>query len=233
VSRPIINVDLDGVIYPFTDVFAASNELHGRFGPNRATPSGVPLKIPALPVQFMGYDYQPVLGHTFSAPSTWNFWPEWGMTKGEWNTLFRRGVEYGMIWNEGIPYDGAVQFLWKLSEAEYHIRIVTKRLVHQFGHKYALKMTADWLDKNAVPYRSIAFLGDEEKYMYPAAALIDDNPEYVYDFVENVEGAIGFIPQKSWNRYYSYKPQTDNVFLVNDWDIMYDIIRSEIPIEEA
>lgn len=234
-SRPIINVDLDGVIYPFTDVLAASNELHGRFGPRRTDPlTGVTLLPNALPVGFNAALMNTPLGGTYPRPSEWNFWTQWGMTEGEWNMFFRRGVEYGTVWSEGIPYDGVVPFLWQLSDDEYHIRIVTKRLTHQFGHRKAINVTADWLDRYAIPYRSIAFLGDDEdKSSYPAHCLIDDNPEYVYDFVGQVEGSVGVVVHRNWNHHYTFNKLDPDVLIADDWASAYRFIRERIPAYET
>jgi 5'(3')-deoxyribonucleotidase len=117
-----------------------------------------------------------VLGRTLPEWTEWDVWDQWGIPKGAWKFLFRRGVEDGAIWLNGDPYPGAVEGLWALSDAEWHIRIVTNRLAHTFGHDIAVEHTVKWLKKNAVPYRSIAVIGyGDAKSNYKAVTLVDDS----------------------------------------------------------
>jgi 5'(3')-deoxyribonucleotidase len=179
-------------VYPFNLALAQFLELQGRIGPmgyeSQAGFSATPRKYGALLTSEESY---PV-------PTTWDFWEEWGMTKGDWMMAFRRGVEYGHIWTEEEPIEGAIDGLWRLSDAEYHIRLVTHRLNHPFGHRAALKSTADWLDKYAVPYRSVSFIGPESKRNYRGAGiLIDDSPVNLADWSEV---GVGVIFDQPWNQ---------------------------------
>lgn len=119
-------------------------------------------------------------------PRRWNVWEDWGMTFGEWNHWFRRAVEDGEVWGKGPMIPGARHYLWKLSDEGHHIRIVTDRLVHAFGHRAAVTATAQWLDDNNIPYRSLSFEGKKYLFASDNSVLIDDKPSNVNSFVYSV-----------------------------------------------
>ena len=196
-DRPIINIDLDGVVYPWSGVFA---QWVQKQEPTRQCPE----------------------------PTMWNFHEEWGMSCGEWMNSFRRGVEYDCIWVEGRPIFGAVDNLWKLSDAEYHIRLLTNRLVHPFGHRRAIAATAAWLDEWNVPYRSFAAISDEDKSHYDAACLVDDNLENVMEFV-GTTGHLGILFTTSSNRNGWPVDHSENLVRAESWQDVYDIIRERVP----
>lgn len=130
---------------------------------------------------------------------TWDFWDEWGITKGAWNFLFRQGVEEGAIWRSGRVIPGAIEALWQLSDDEKHIRLVTNRLAHSFGHDLAVEHTVRWLRDNAIPYRSLAVIGyGEQKSNYQALTLVDDSIENVNDWEMNMPGRAVLFDQP-WN----------------------------------
>lgn len=82
---------------------------------------------------------------------------------------------------------GASEGLWALSEAGVWIRIVTHRLVVNFGHARAVTDTVEWLDQDitlpdgavrkAIPYRDICFIG--EKVKVGCDIYVDDAPHNV------------------------------------------------------
>jgi len=129
----------------------------------------------------------------------WDAWKDWGITPAVWKRIFRSGVDSGEIWGQGAPYPGAFDALWALSDDEWHIRILTTRLVHNFDYAQAVKLTADWLEANGMPYRSLAVIGgeDDTKLHYKAEALVDDKTETVNMWSMIFPGAI--ILNRPWN----------------------------------
>ena len=145
----VVNIDLDGCVYPDLDdilkQYIAQEESDLRTG----------LSLPRA--------------------TTWEFWKDWGMSKGEWNALFRRGVEVGYIFRKGQPVRGAVDALWRMSDDGWFVRIVTHRLAHARNHRIVQESTAAWLDEHNIPYRSIAYVGNGEfKQDYSCQLAVDD-----------------------------------------------------------
>jgi 5'(3')-deoxyribonucleotidase len=73
--------------------------------------------------------------------------------------------------------DGVSDALWRLSDAGVWIRIVTHRLVTNWGHALIVSDTVDWLDTHSIPYRDICFLG--RKPEVEADAYVEDAPHNV------------------------------------------------------
>ena len=188
-TERIINIDLDGVIYPWHETFKewAENQLDREL---------------------------PEITH-------WDFYEDWGLTAGGFKNLFRRGVEYGHIWDRDVPpVKGAIQSLWSLSDDGYYIRILTHRLAHKFGHKLAVDQTVAWLDRNSIPYRSLAVIGSEPKTNYPARVLLDDSSSNLLQWDRAYGTAIRYI--RPWNE---SMPGLD---AVADWEEAEITIRSMV-----
>lgn len=152
-----------------------------------------------------------------SKTPVWRAWEHLGISKGEFHSNIRRGVEKGELWHNDPIIEGAREYLWRLSDDGHYIRIVTTRLVHKFSHALIVKATADWLDKNNIPYRSIAFLGEgDSKGAYRADYAIDDNVDNVismelsninavlFDRPWNQEAPLGMLRLKTWQEFYDY-----------------------------
>lgn len=208
-EQPIINVDLDGVIYDFNKALASWLESQGRYGPG-------PIKSYDLSDTYLQ-------GMSYPTPIVWDYWSQWDMTKGQWLTEFRRGVEAGFIWVEGRPMKGAVHGMWELNDAGFYLRIVTHRLVHKSGHRQAISSTVDWLDKYNIPYRSIAFLGKEGKDNYEAEILVDDKPENVEDWTRFHRH--GILYDQPWNRSVEASPER-RIYRATSWDSVVSLAKS-------
>ena len=108
---------------------------------------------------------------TLPLERSWDF-GEWGLGPGEYSAYHRIAVmEYDMFATMPVM-DGAVDALWRLSDAGVWIRIITHRLYVHWGHSKAVSDTSRWLDESRVPYRDICFLG--AKPQVEADAYIDD-----------------------------------------------------------
>jgi len=75
------------------------------------------------------------------------------------------------------PIAGAVESLWRLSDAGVWIRIVTHRLYVNWSHAVVVADTVAWLDRVQIPYRDICFLG--AKPDVACDCYIDDAPHNV------------------------------------------------------
>jgi len=177
-KRRIINVDIDGVLYPFNEAMASWLRGQGK-------------------------------KHLFPSPTTWEYWYEWNMTQGEWERQFRTGVEDGIIWRYGKPFEDAVDAMWRLSDAEWHIRLVTHRLNHKWGYQQAVTSTVDWLRQYSIPYRSLAFASDS-KSNYKAEYLLDDNFNNVKSFAKKYDettAQMGILIARTWNKEANWAPR--------------------------
>lgn len=141
-------IDIDNVIYPFTSVME----------------------------QWVYYN-KSIPNHSLSPVTRWEVWEDWNMPKGEWNNLFRKGVEEDFIWSEGEPIKDSVDALWRLSDSGHYVRLVTHRLVHKFGHAKAVIATASWLDKHNIPYRDLVLMTDKSDIN--GDVMLDDNVDNV------------------------------------------------------
>jgi len=72
---------------------------------------------------------------------------------------------------------GAAEALWRLSDAGVWIRIITHRLWVNWGHAVAVSDTVEWLDRHAIPYRDICFLG--RKPEVESDCYVDDSPDVI------------------------------------------------------
>ncbi len=164
--RPVINIDLDNVVYDFSKAMKGYAEF--------------------------------VLDRELPQSTQWAIWEDWGIPRGAFDFLFRRGVEEGFIWRTGDVIPGAIEGLWELSDQEFHIRLLTTRLTSKFSHDLAVSHTVEWLKENAIPYRSLAFIGGgESKSNYEAIALLDDNVENIQDWHD--KHATGILFDQPWN----------------------------------
>ena len=75
------------------------------------------------------------------------------------------------------PTARAPQALRKLSKAGVRIRIITHRLVTNWGHARIVSDTVEWLDTNRIPYRDLCFLGAKPEAQ--ADAYVEDAPHNV------------------------------------------------------
>ncbi len=113
---------------------------------------------------------------TMPLERSWDF-HEWGFAPNEYSHFHRIAVMEHDMFRTMPVIEGAVDALWRLSDAGVWIRIITHRLYVHWGHEKAIADTAAWLDRNRIPYRDICFLG--AKPQVEADAYIDDAPHNV------------------------------------------------------
>jgi 5'(3')-deoxyribonucleotidase len=107
---------------------------------------------------------------------SWDF-AEWGLDRASFLELHRTSVQDHRMFRNMPAIDGVSDALWRLSDAGVWIRIVTHRLVTNWGHALIVSDTVDWLDTHSIPYRDICFLG--RKPEVEADAYVEDAPHNV------------------------------------------------------
>ncbi len=107
---------------------------------------------------------------------SWDF-AEWGLDRTEFLRLHRLGVQERHMFRDMPALDGVADALWRLSDAGVWIRIITHRLVTNWGHAVIVSDTVEWLDANRIPYRDLCFLGAKPEAQ--ADAYIEDAPHNV------------------------------------------------------
>ena len=107
---------------------------------------------------------------------SWDF-AEWGLDRESFLDMHRRSVQDHRMFRDMPALDGASDALWRLSDAGVWIRIITHRLVTNWGHALIVSDTVDWLDRNRIPYRDLCFLG--AKPQAQADAYVEDAPHNV------------------------------------------------------
>src|SRR5690606_21996408 len=67
--------------------------------------------------------------------------------------------------------------LWRLSDAGVWLRVITHRLVTNWGHATIVSDTVEWLDLRRIPYRDLCFLG--RKPQVQCDAYVEDAPHNI------------------------------------------------------
>ena len=144
----MLGVDLDGVCGDYTAAFAAVVAQERDVDPA------------SLPVQ-RGWDFS-----------------EWELDDlGGFDAVHRTAVMEHRMFRTMPVMPGAPESLWRLSDAGVWIRIITHRLWVNWGHAVAVSDTVEWLDRHAIPYRDICFLG--RKPEVEADCYVDDSPDVI------------------------------------------------------
>jgi 5'-nucleotidase len=108
--------------------------------------------------------------------TSWDF-TEWGVGAADFDRLHQTAVLEHRIFRTMPPIEGVAEALWRLSDAGVWIRVITHRLCVNWGHAVAVADTVEWLDRHAIPYRDLCFLG--RKPEVEADVYIDDGPHNV------------------------------------------------------
>lgn len=126
---------------------------------------------------------------TLADQRTWDF-TEWGIDRDEFDRLHRIGVLEHRMFRSMPPIPGAADTLWRLSDAGVWIRLITHRLITNWGHAVAVADTVAWLDDVGIPYRDLCFLGT--KPQVEADVYIDDAPHNIEALRRSGANAIVF-----------------------------------------
>ncbi|HSL58280.1 MAG TPA: hypothetical protein VK866_10605 [Acidimicrobiales bacterium] len=120
---------------------------------------------------------------------SWDF-GEWGIDRDEFERLHRVAVLEHRMFRSMPPMPGAAESLWRLSDAGVWIRIITHRLVVNWGHAVAVSDTVEWLDRVGIPYRDLCFLG--HKPQVECDLYVDDAPHNVLGLREHGARVVVF-----------------------------------------
>jgi 5'-nucleotidase len=120
---------------------------------------------------------------------SWDF-AEWGLDRAGFLQLHRASVQDHRMFRDMPAIPGASDSLWRLSDAGVWIRIVTHRLVTNWGHQTIVADTVEWLDLRSIPYRDICFLGRKPEVQ--ADAYVEDAPHNVAALRERGNTVIVF-----------------------------------------
>lgn len=113
---------------------------------------------------------------TLGLQRSWDF-TEWGIDRHEFERLHRLAVLEHRMFRTMPVVPGAAEALWRLSDAGVWIRLITHRLITNWGHAVAVADTVEWLDEAGIPYRDLCFLGDKPRV--EADLYIDDAPHNI------------------------------------------------------
>jgi len=157
-------IDLDGVVYPFTETLA--RHIHRR--------TGKPMEEMTAPVQ-------------------WEFWEQWGLSKDEWLGHFNDYVHAGGFLL-GRPLPGAVETLQALDKQGHTIHILTARGCHWASSpefRRAVKQhTIRFLEIYQIPHDSLLFSAHKE--IINADIFLDDCQAHLEDIARAGKRAIAF-----------------------------------------
>lgn len=160
-----VGIDLDGVCYDFTGVFRD------------------------YMVKMLGWL------HDTSKIDKWDFYLDWGMSRGGFLNYCARSVIEGYLFTKGDPLPGTKEALDALREAGHTIVFITDRASIC---KEAKNATKDWLRKHELCEfdDELHFSGD--KTIAPTDYFIDDRLEN-YDAL-NAVGVRVYLWNRPWNQ---------------------------------
>ncbi|MGA8016733.1 MAG: 5'-nucleotidase [Candidatus Dormiibacterota bacterium] len=115
---------------------------------------------------------------------------EWGVEPGEFHKMHRFAVVQRNLFQEMGMIPGAGPALRRLSNLGVRIRIITHRLIIEHFHQIAVSQTVEWLDRHAIPYWDLCFMG--EKGAVNADLYIEDSPHNVEALLRDSRDVIVF-----------------------------------------
>jgi 5'(3')-deoxyribonucleotidase len=137
---------------------------------------------------------------------------EWGVEDEEkYKSLHRFAVTSRELFSSVPMIPGTRKVLRRLSDENYHIRIITHRLFIHFSHAVAVQQTIEWLDHHAIPYRDLCFMKDKDQV--GADIYIEDAPKnvetlrrryYTICFANSTNAMIGAPRAKNWDEVYDF-----------------------------
>lgn len=180
-SKLILGVDLDGVC---VDFYRYMREVAAEW---------LERPIDDLPEEF-----------------TWGL-KEWGIKdEDHYRSLHRFAVTKRDLFRKAPLIPGAREYLRRLSDERFRIRIITHRLIIPHFHDRAVVQTIDWLDNHDIPFWDLCFM--RHKGQVGADIYIEDSPQNVRDLRNENQYVICFgnptnkqIPSpraESWGQVY-------------------------------
>lgn len=140
-----------------------------------------------------------ILGRELPAPTTWEFYKDWGLRKEEFYALLATVTVDDELFDHGSPINGTVQG-WELLRAlGVNIHIITHRSM------LAMNQTTKWLERyNLIP-DGLYFTGDKALVLSSIAeeqaVAVDDHYDHYLDY--HLMGLTAFVFHQPWNKDYS------------------------------
>lgn len=100
----------------------------------------------------------------------------WFESEDQFREIHGQAVEDG-LYAKLEMLEGASEALWDLSNAGFHIHVITSRFVNHGQNARVLADTANSLDRLRIPYRDISFIKDKRRVL--ADIYIDDSPSNI------------------------------------------------------
>lgn len=108
---------------------------------------------------------------------TWGL-REWGVENDDhYASLHRFAVTQRDLFRKVPTIRGARQYLRRLSDERFRVRLITHRLVIPHFHDRAVIQTMEWLDAHDIPFWDLCFMKD--KGQVGADIYIEDSPRHV------------------------------------------------------
>ena len=169
-----VNVDVDGVLYDFTDAMREAFDY--RYG--------------------QGDKHKP---STWPDPKTWRLHDSWPVSREEVFDVMYAEILDEILFRVGTPIDYAPEGMRWLKAAGFHVRVVTSKTFRDPRVTERARIsTLRWLYDNEIPYDTISFTSADKggKRGILADVVIDDKP--TLDWAQS--GAINLIFNQQWNK---------------------------------
>lgn len=176
-SRPVVVVDIDGVVFDFNDALAhAAVVITGR-----------PL-------------------HSFPPAEEWDFMPAWGISLEEYFGLLEEAVRNHDLFARGRPLPGSIAG-WRALRAmgsRPFIHVATD-CGHGDTIELAREQRVRWLEAWGFDYDALTFTADkgavarEHLERGHRVFAVDDRPKNFDQLVES--GAVTLLAEQRWNRH--------------------------------
>jgi hypothetical protein len=170
-SMPIINVDVDGVLYDFTGQMR--NEIMAVTG-----------RLPA----------------TLPEADQWDLTEAWRISVEQFDSIMFDAIAQGRLFRRGelIGFGIATRSLQAIIDLGWHVRLVSSKTFKEdaFITMQARKNMLDWLYENSIPHHTVAFSDGMGKRSYQADAVVDDKPTIEW----TQWGADNFLFDQPWNQ---------------------------------
>lgn len=174
-----LGIDVDGVMYDFVDSWL-----------------NAPTTIEYMMDKGIPYPDDPAF-------HTWDDWERMGFTLQGFLETCVRGVDDGVIFRYGAPFDGVVDVIEALRDEGHAIHIITHRT---FGKK-SVQNTMEWFNEYEIPFDTFTFA--EDKTIVGVDLLLDDRDKNYEQSVK--EGIPCVLMDRDWNQHVKFAPR------VSDW----------------
>jgi hypothetical protein len=175
-----LGVDLDGVLYPFGEVFARNVEREYGLDPFSLLP-----------------------------PSSWDFFEnEWGFPKAEFHVMYGAGVVSGDLFSAGLADTEVLAALSRLASLGVELHVLTSRALSEpvrgtsaaTLNEMITSHTHTWLTMTGLPLHSVNVVHGSK--LGPARslgldALLDDSPHHL---AEVASACTTVAWDQPWNR---------------------------------